>query len=267
MSNATKSTLVVVGGGNMGAALVGGLLAAATVDPADVSIVEVAEARREQLATMFPAVNVTGDIPECDAAVIAVKPHDVPGAVTRAASRGATRILSIAAGVTIATLEAAAGDRVAVVRSMPNTPAMVRQGASAIAAGTHASDSDVEWAESILGSVGTVVRVEESHLDAVTGLAGSGPAYLFLVAEALIDAGVAVGLSRDVADALVRQLLTGSAALLAHGEAPADLRAKVTSPGGTTAAGIAVLESLAVPAAFVDAVRAATERGRELGRS
>jgi len=120
MSNATKSTLVVVGGGNMGAALVGGLLAAATVDPADLSIVEVAEARREQLAIMFPAVNVTGDIPECDAAVIAVKPHDVPGAVTRAASRGATRILSIAAGVTIATLEAAAGDHVAVVRSMPN---------------------------------------------------------------------------------------------------------------------------------------------------
>lgn len=267
MSNASKSTLVVVGGGNMGAALVEGLLAASTVDTSRLSIVEVIEARRQQLRIMFPAVNVTSDIPECEAAVIAVKPVDVPAVVARAVACGATRVLSIAAGVTIATLEAAAGDHVAVVRAMPNTPAMVRQGASAISAGTRASEVDMEWAGSILGAVGTVVRVAETHLDAVTGLAGSGPAYLFLVAEALIDAGVAAGLSRDVADALVRQLLTGSAALLAGGEQPADLRARVTSPGGTTAAGIAVLEGHAVRTAFIDAVRAATERGRELGRS
>ncbi len=268
MSSSSKSRLVVVGGGNMGAALVGGLLAAASspVRPADLTIVEVVEARREQLRTMFPTVSVEAEIPECGAAVVAVKPHDVPEAVTRAVARGATRVLSIAAGVTIATLEAAAGDAVAVVRSMPNTPAMVREGASAIAAGRHAGHDDVAWAESILGSVGTVVRVSESEMDAVTGLAGSGPAYLFLVAEALIDAGVRVGLERSVADALVRQLLVGSAALLARGEEPADLRAKVTSPGGTTAAGIAALESHDVRAAFVDAVRAATERGRELGR-
>lgn len=268
MSSSSKSRLVVVGGGNMGAALVGGLLAAASgpVRPDDLTIVEVVEARREQLRTMFPTVSVEAEIPECGAAVVAVKPHDVSDAVTRAVARGATRVLSIAAGVTIATLEAAAGDEVAVVRSMPNTPAMVREGASAIAAGRHAGDDDVAWAESILGSVGTVVRVSESEMDAVTGLAGSGPAYLFLVAEALIDAGVRVGLERSVADALVRQLLMGSAALLARGEEPADLRAKVTSPGGTTAAGIAALESHDVRAAFVDAVRAATERGRELGR-
>ena len=250
----------------MGAALVGGLLASFAVDPAELSIVEVAEARREQLATMFPTVNIVSEIPRCGAAVIAVKPHDVPAAVTRAVASGATRILSIAAGVTLSTLEAAAGDAVAVVRSMPNTPAMVREGASAIAAGRHADDEDVAWAESILGSVGTVVRVSESQMDAVTGLAGSGPAYIFLVAEALIDAGVAAGLARPTADALVRQLLVGSAALLDRGEEPADLRAKVTSPGGTTAAGIAVLESHEVRAAFIDAVRAATERGRELGR-
>jgi pyrroline-5-carboxylate reductase len=266
MSNNSRSNLVVVGGGNMGAALVGGLLASSAVDPADVSIVEVAGARREQLVTMFPTVNIASEIPRCGAAVIAVKPHDVPAAVTRAVACGATRILSIAAGVTLSTLEAAAGDAVAVVRSMPNTPAMVREGASAIAAGRHADDDDVAWAESILGSVGTVVRVSESQMDAVTGLAGSGPAYIFLVAEALIDAGVAAGLARPTADALVRQLLVGSAALLDRGEEPADLRAKVTSPGGTTAAGIAVLESHEVRAAFIDAVRAATERGRELGR-
>lgn len=266
MSDAAKATLVVVGGGNMGAALVGGLLASGAVDGSAMAIVEVIEARRDHLRIMFPTVNVEAEVPRCEAAVIAVKPHDVPAAVARAVSCGATRILSIAAGVTVATLEAAAGPGVAVVRSMPNTPATVRQGASAIAAGSQASNSDVDWAESILGSVGTVVRVDEADMDAVTGLAGSGPAYLFLVAEALIDAGEAAGLSRDVADALVRQLLIGSATLLAQGEAPADLRAKVTSPGGTTAAGIAVLESRAVRTAFVDAVRAATERGRELGR-
>jgi pyrroline-5-carboxylate reductase len=268
MSNNSRSNLVVVGGGNMGAALVGGLLASASgpVDPTQLSIVEVVEARRDQLKAMFPTVNIDSEMPICGAAVIAVKPHDVPTAVATAVSSGATRILSIAAGVTLSTLEAAAGEGVVVVRSMPNTPAMVRQGASAIAAGRHADDDDVAWAESILGSVGTVVRVSESQMDAVTGLAGSGPAYIFLVAEALIDAGVEAGLERPTADALVRQLLVGSAALLSQGEPPADLRAKVTSPGGTTAAGIAVLESHEVRAAFVDAVRAATERGRELGR-
>ena len=119
--------------------------------------------------------------------------------------------LSIAAGVSIASLEAAAGAGVAVVRAMPNTPALVRQGASAIAAGTTASDDDLAWAESILGAVGTVARVDERHLDAVTALTGSGPAYLFLVAEALIDAGVAAGLPRPLAerpdDAVVRRLV------------------------------------------------------------
>lgn len=265
-SASSPFTLALIGGGNMGAALVGGLLESGSVAPAHLAIVEVSSSRREQLTTMFPNVTVTSEVPLCDAAVIAVKPHDVPNAVASATAHGARRILSIAAGVTIATLESAAGPNVAVVRSMPNTPALVGQAASAIAPGSHASDSDIAWAESILGSVGTVVRVAESHLDAVTGLAGSGPAYLFLVAEALIDAGVAAGLTRATADALVRQLLVGSAALLAEGEPPADLRAKVTSPGGTTAAGVSVLESHAVRAAFIEAVQAATDRGRELGR-
>lgn len=268
MTNVPNATLAIVGGGNMGAALVGGLLAAdpAPVSASDLCIVEVVEARRTQLRQMFPTVRVVDEIPSCGAAVIAVKPHDVPSATAVAVARGARRILSIAAGVTLATLEGAAGEAVAVVRSMPNTPALVRRGASAIAAGQRANDGDVAWAESILGSVGTVVRVSESHMDAVTGLSGSGPAYLFLVAEALIDAGVEAGLTRATADALVRQLLVGSAELLAQGEPPADLRAKVTSPGGTTAAGIAVLEVHAVRTAFIEAVRAAAERGRELGR-
>ena len=133
---------------------------------------------------------MSADVPACDAAVIAVKPGDVAGAVGQAVAAGARRILSIAAGVSIATLEAAAGVGVAVVRAMPNTPALVGQGRGGDRRRLGRTADDLDWAEGILGAVGTVVRVAERQLDAVTGLAGSGPAYLFLVAEALIDAGV-----------------------------------------------------------------------------
>jgi pyrroline-5-carboxylate reductase len=194
-----------------------------------------------------------------------VKPYDVAAATTQAVGAGATRILSIAAGVSIGAIEAAAGPGVAVVRSMPNTPALVGEGASAIAGGSAAGPADLDWAEQILGAVGSVVRVPEAQLDAVTGLAGSGPAYLFLIAEALIDAGVLAGLSRANAEALVSQLFVGSAALLADRGDPAALRAMVTSPGGTTAAGLRALESAGVRAAMLDAVMAATARSRELG--
>ena len=136
----------------------------------------------------------------------------------------------------------------------------------AICGGLTAGDADLAWAESILGSVGSVVRVPESQLDAVTGLAGSGPAYLFLVAEALIDAGVLAGLSRANSEALVGQLFVGSAALLQQRGDPAQLRAMVTSPGGTTAAGVRALEEHAVRSAFLEAVMAATARSAELGK-
>ncbi len=266
-SRSTTGTLVIVGGGNMGAALAGGLLAAGVVPASELAIVEVSPDRRDVLANMFPDVAIVSTSPPCASAVIAVKPPDVPSAAREAVAAGARRILSIAAGVTLSTIEAACGPSVAVVRSMPNTPALVRQGASAIAAGASASQDDMEWAEHVLGSVGLVVRVPEAQLDAVTGLAGSGPAYLFLVAESLMDAGVASGLPVDVVDRLVRQLLVGSAALLAQGEPPADLRVKVTSPGGTTAAGLRVLDERELRRAFVDAVAAATARSRELGAS
>jgi pyrroline-5-carboxylate reductase len=210
-------------------------------------------------------VVVTDTVPACSAALVAVKPYDVAAATAQAVGAGATRIVSIAAGVSIAAIEAAAGPGVAVVRSMPNTPALVGEGASAIAGGTAAGADDLDWAEQILGAVGSVVRVPEAQLDAVTGLAGSGPAYLFLVAEALTDAGVLAGLSRTNAEALVRQLFVGSAALLADRGDPAALRAMVTSPGGTTAAGLRALESAGVRAAMLEAVMAATARSRELG--
>jgi pyrroline-5-carboxylate reductase len=256
--------LVIVGGGNMGAALAEGLLAAGG-DPSALVVVEALPARRAELATAFPGITVSADVPPCTTAVIAVKPADVPAAVAAAAAAGARRLLSIAAGISIATLEAVAGEGVAVVRAMPNTPALVRQGASAIAAGTAATADDLAWAAGVLGAVGTVEQVDERHLDAVTALSGSGPAYLFLVAEALIDAGVAVGLSRPLASSLTTQLFVGSAALLADRGDPATLRAMVTSPAGTTAAGLQALEARAVRAAFADAVRAAATRSVELG--
>jgi pyrroline-5-carboxylate reductase len=149
---------------------------------------------------------------------------------------------------------------------MPNTPALIGAGAAAIAPGEHAGADELDWAEGILGAVGTVVRVPESQLDAVTGLSGSGPAYVFLIAEALIEAGVLAGLPRDVAEQLTGQTLLGAARVVVEGEEhPALLRAAVTSPGGTTAAGLRQLESAAVRAAFLHAVQAATERSRELG--
>jgi len=246
----------------MGEALAGGLLRAGWDG---IGIVEKLEERRVALSDLLPGVDVLADVAPADGAVIAVKPNDVASAC--AALKGTARVLSIAAGVPIAALESALEPGTAVVRAMPNTPALVGAGAAAIAAGTAAGDDDLEWAASILGAVGEVVRVPEALLDAVTGLSGSGPAYVFLVAEALIDAGVLAGLPRDVSVALTTQTLLGSARLLAEsGATPEALRAQVTSPGGTTAAGLHALESAGVRAAFLDAVAAATARSRELGR-
>jgi pyrroline-5-carboxylate reductase len=150
---------------------------------------------------------------------------------------------------------------------MPNTPALVGCGAAAIAPGAAAGDDDLAWAEEILSAVGVVQRVDEGLLDAVTGLSGSGPAYVFLVVEALIDAGVHAGLSRAVSRTLVVQTLLGSARLLAEsGDEPEALRAAVTSPGGTTAAGLRALEARAVRSALLEAVLAAARRSKELGQ-
>jgi pyrroline-5-carboxylate reductase len=257
--------LVIVGGGRMGEALLGGLIAAGT-DPADLGVVEPVAARRAELEQRFPGVT-TADAPLAgDGVVLAVKPDTVVDAARAAVGVGVGRLLSIAAGVPIAAIEAVTGE-VAVVRAMPNTPALVGAGASALAAGTHAGADDLDWAEGVLASVGIAVRVPEHLLDAVTGLSGSGPAYVFLVAEALVEAGVLVGLPRATAAALTTQTLLGAARLLAEGgEGPEALRAAVTSPGGTTAAGLRALEAHGVRSALLEAVVAASERSAELGR-
>lgn len=258
--------LVIVGGGNMGAALLGGLLTAG-VAADTIAVVETAAAQRDELRRQFPGVTVADTAVAADGAIIAVKPPDAPAATRAAVSAGARRVLSIAAGVTVDALQQAAGAGVVVVRAMPNTPALVGQGASAIAAGATASEDDLAWATRLLGAVGTVERVMEAQLDAVTALTGSGPAYLFLVAEALIDAGAAVGLDRSLAERMVGQLFVGSSALLAARGDPAALRVMVTSPGGTTAAGLDVLDGRDVRGAFAAAVEAARVRSRELGRA
>jgi len=248
----------------MGAALLGGLLGAGW-EPGRLTVVEAVEARRGELADQFPGVRVAAEPLGGGGAVLAVKPGDVPAAASALATVGVERVVSIAAGVRLATLEASLG-AVPVVRAMPNTPALVGAGVTAIAPGSRAGEEDLAWAEEVLGAVGRVVRVGEPLLDAVTGLSGSGPAYVFLVAEALIDGGVLVGLPRDLSATLAVQTLLGAARLLAEtGDTPEALRAAVTSPGGTTAAGLRALEAAGVRAAFLDAVVAATERSRELG--
>ena len=262
--------LALLGGGRMGEALIGGLLDAGK-DPEDLAVAEISPERRHALESRFPKVRVVPApawaVAEADVVVAAVKPGDVAAALDGAASALApgALVLSIAAGVTIAALEARVPGH-PVVRAMPNTPALVRRGAAAISAGSQAGEEHLVRAESILSAVGTVVRVPEGLLDAVTGLSGSGPAYVFLLAEALIEAGVHSGLARPVSQALVIQTLLGSATLLAEGtEGPEALRAAVTSPGGTTAAGLAALEARAVRAAVLEAVAAATARSKELG--
>ena len=258
--------LVVMGGGRMGEALVAGLIAAGWANASDIVVVEAVEARRKELAGAHGGLQVVADPVAAEGAVVAVKPGDVEGACRQLASVSPGRVLSIAAGVTLRNLEGWLGEGVPVVRAMPNTPALVGAGAAAVAPGTGAGDADLAWAQEILGAVGTVVRVSEPLLDAVTGLSGSGPAYVFLVAEALAEAGVLEGLPRDVAETLAFQTLLGSARLLLEsGDSPSALRTAVTSPGGTTAAGLRELERHGVRAAFLDAVSAAAARSRELG--
>jgi pyrroline-5-carboxylate reductase len=259
--------LQIIGGGRMGGALVAGLLDAAWAPAPELAVVEVEPAARDALARRHPGL-VVADQPLAGVdAVVAVKPHLVGDVCRRVGAGGPTRVLSVAAGVTVATMEAVLPAGTRVLRAMPNTPALVRAGVSALAAGSSADDDDLAWGEAVLRAVGEVVVVPEALLDAVTGLSGSGPAYVFLVIEALVDAGVSAGLPRPTAELLAGHTVLGAARLAVDSDqGPAELRAGVTTPAGTTAAGVRVLEQRAVRAALIDAVAAATERSRELGR-
>ncbi|MFL2987843.1 MAG: pyrroline-5-carboxylate reductase [Candidatus Poriferisodalaceae bacterium] len=256
--------LLIVGGGKMGAALLGGLLRNGH-DVKNISVIEPSTTRAQELVDTY-GVRVSTEMEPSEGSIIATKPDVVASVAQQVAEAGTKRLLSVAAGVTLAAIDKATGAATPAIRAMPNTPALVGKGAAAICGNAVATPEDLAWAEEILGAVGTVVRTEERLLDAVTGLSGSGPAYVFLVAEAMIDAGVMTGLSRSVATDLAVQTLLGASTLLAEGKPPAELRADVTSPGGTTAAGLRELENHGLRAAFAAAIEAASRRSQELGQ-
>lgn len=249
----------------MGSALVGGLIAAGWPASA-ITVVELSDERRQTLTTQFPGVVTSAEIGSCSAGVIAVKPPLAAQTCAQLAQAGAKRVLSIAAGISVASLQQVAGSGTAVVRAMPNTPALVGEGAAGICASAQCTENDMLWAESILGAVGTVVRIDEKLIDALTAISGSGPAYVFLFAEAMIAAAIAEGLSPEIAQALTCQTLVGSAKLLQQSnETPEQLRLNVTSPNGVTAAAIATLEGEGFREMIRATVQAAISRSREMG--
>ena len=222
--------------------------------------------RRDYLAVTIPGISISEEpLSELDS-LVAVKPDKVPEVLEILSKLNPSRVLSIAAGVKVSSMEKILGEKVRVLRAMPNTPALIGKGSAGVAAGSSATDEDLVWAVEILSAVGSAIVVEESQLDAVTGISGSGPAYLFFLAEALIDAGCEVGLSKDESQSLVEQTLLGAAALLYESDDPAEvLRQKVTSKGGTTAAAIEVFENASFRDTIRGAVFAATERSLQLG--
>ena len=261
-----------VGGGNMGEALIRGLLGTNLL-PADLLAATDARAdRAAQLAKQY-GISAHGDnarlVREADVVILAVKPQ-IMGAVLAEIAPAVTArhlLISVAAGVATATIRAGLGKDARIIRVMPNTPALVLQGATALARGKGLQADDLGTAEEIFGAVGRVVVLDEELMDAVTGLSGSGPAYVAIVIESLADGGVKMGLDRATALTLATQTVLGAAQLLAEtGMHPGALKDMVSSPGGTTIAGIAALEEGGVRTTFIRAVERATLRSRELGR-
>lgn len=260
-----------VGAGKMATALAKGLIDSGFVPASSVAGADVsAEARRAFAeATGARAAEKNADVVGAEVVFLAVKPQQMPGLLRElsVAASHATLFVSVAAGVPIATYTKALGEDARVVRVMPNTPCLVAAGASAYALGGAATAADGDLVRSMLETVGVAVPVAEALLDAVTGLSGSGPAYAYQVIEALSDGGVRVGLPRHVATKLAAQTVLGAAAMvLKTGEHPGPLKDAVTSPGGTTIAGLHELERGGLRAALMNAVQAATERSRELGK-
>ncbi|GAB5548793.1 MAG: pyrroline-5-carboxylate reductase [Sandaracinaceae bacterium] len=263
--------IAFLGAGNMAGALIDGLLRAGACAPSEVMAMDVRAPRLEELASRH-GIPTSRDLGEAtawaDVVVLATKPQvfDRVLPAVGAAVREDALVVSIAAGVSIAAIEARMPAGTRVVRTMPNTPALVDAGATAIAAGTHAAEEDVALVKRVFDSVGVTVVLDEYLLDAVTGLSGSGPAYIFLIIEALADAGVKVGLHRDSAQLLAAQTVLGSAKLLLEtGEHPGRLKDMVTSPGGTAIAGLHTLEAGGLRTTLINAVESAAKRSHELG--
>jgi pyrroline-5-carboxylate reductase len=263
----------LLGAGNMAAAIVDGLLSSKTVERDGIRASDPTRERREALASQHGIVTHEHNaelVAWADLVVLAVKPQVVERVLADVGTsfQPNTLLVSVAAGVPTAAIEARVAPSVRVVRAMPNTPALVRAGATALAAGSRATPEDLELSRALFDAVGRTVTLDEHLLDAVTGLSGSGPAYVMLIIDALADAGVNVGLSRETARLLATQTLYGSAKLaLETGRHPAELKDMVASPGGTTIRGVAALEAGGLRAALIDAVKQATERSAELGRA
>jgi pyrroline-5-carboxylate reductase len=263
--------LGLIGCGKMGGALLRGVEQALGKGSLNVALSDVMPEAVNSLRQCLSCKSTTGTPAEVAAAsdviILAVKPADVKALCeTLAQVKGSRLYLSIAAGISLANLEAWLGGKQRVIRSMPNTPALVGKGAAAFARGSTATAKDAAVAAKILGAVGTADEVAEKLLDAVTGLSGSGPAYVYTVIEALADGGVLMGLPRAAALRLAAQTVAGAAEMvLSTGKHPAPLRDEVTSPGGTTIAGLEKLEQYGLRNAMIQAVRAATEKSKALG--
>lgn len=266
-------TIAIIGAGNMGEALVRGLLHTRAVSPNQLVAADIRPHRLELFANQF-GIEVTDDstraAQDSDILLLAVKPQQMSEllASIRPAVDRSKLVISIAAGVPTTRIEEELGDTTRVVRVMPNTPAQIGAGAAALCRGRHADEEDLAAADAILRAVGTTVHTEEALLDAVTALSGTGPAYVFLVAEAMIEAGVEMGMPREMARSLTLQTILGAARLLVEsGEEPADLRRKVTSPNGTTEAAMKVMAARGFVPTFIEAIKAAARRSSELSRA
>jgi len=263
------TALALLGGGVMGEALLAAALRGG-LDPATVIVAEPDPARAADLSERHGVTTAPAEaaVAGADTVLVALKPGVVPGVMTQIAAHLApgALVVSVAAGLPIATYESRLPAGTPVVRVMPNTPALVGKGASALAGGPHATEEHLARAEALLAPAGLVLRVAEKDLDAVTAISGSGPAYVFYLIAALTEAGVLLGLTRDQAARLAVATFDGAATMAAGGDHPVLLRERVSSPGGTTVAALAELDRRGVRGALIDAARAARDRSRELGR-
>jgi pyrroline-5-carboxylate reductase len=269
---ALGKTIAFLGAGNMAEALVKGLLRANVAEPREIICSDRSEDRgpilTQRYGVRFTRSNKEATI-AADIVVLSVKPQVMNKLLDEISPVLTDKklVISIAAGVPIAAIERKVGHGVRIIRTMPNTPALVGAGATALSAGEHATEEDLHQARALFDAIGKSVVVDEVLLDAVTGLSGSGPAYIFLIIEALSDAGVKVGLARTTAQELAAQTVLGSAKLLIEtGEHPGRLKDQVTSPGGTAIAGLHTLEAGGLRTTLMDAVEAATTRSKELGK-
>ena len=268
---ATQLKIGFLGAGKMAAALACGFVRAELVFPREIIAADPFDAARKNFAAGTGAKTAAANLEvvrAADVLILATKPDQAPAALAEIAGAFTKKhlLVSIAAGVTLAKLEAALPAGARVIRVMPNTPALVGAGASAFALGKNATAADGELAKKLLSAVGVAFQVKESLLDAVTGLSGSGPAYVYQFIEALSDGGVAAGLPRDIATRLAAQTVLGGAKMvLETGQHPGALKDQVTSPGGTTIEGLHELEKGKVRGVLINAVRAATEKSRKLG--